>query len=341
MDKSLDRSVKNSIFGSFLLLILLSAGVIGYMTIEHYTFVEALYMTIITVSTVGFEEVHNLSTTGMLFTIFLIIFSLGTFGFVISSITKYALDGVFRNYYKDNKVKRKISNLENHVIICGYGRVGKQAAQELMHHNVQVVIIDNDPEEIENVKKHDSLLYLMGDATSDEIMEAAQIYKAQSLITTLPKDADNLFVVLSVRGLCPDLKIISRASYEHSDIKLKRAGASNVIMPDRIGGQRMAKLVAQPDIVEFIENILIQEANEVNLIEVDCHILHESLINKSIKEIGYRNKSGANIIGLKNADNTYIFNPSPETILTVSNKLFVLGNEEQIKTFEAVLKNGK
>ena len=340
MEKNLTRSVRNSILGSILLLMLISLGVFGYMTIEHYTFVEALYMTIITVSTVGFEEVHNLSTTGMLFTIFLIIFSLGTFGFVISSITKYALDGVFRNYYKDNKVKRKISNLDNHVIICGYGRVGKQAAHELVDHGVKVVIIASDPVEIENVKKIEELLYLQGDATSDEVMEAAQIHKAQSLITTLPKDADNLFVVLSARGLCPDLKIISRASYEHSDIKLKRAGATNVIMPDRIGGQRMAKLVAQPDIVEFIENILIQEANEVNLEEINCEILHESLLNKTISEIGFRNKSGANIIGLKREDNTYVFNPPAETSLRPTSKLFVLGNNEQIKTFEKLLKSG-
>jgi voltage-gated potassium channel len=341
MDKNINRSIKNSIFGSLLLLTLICIGVFGFMSIEHYTFIEALYMTIITVSTVGFEEVHNLSSSGMLFTIFLIVFSLGTFGFVITSITKYAIDGVFRNYYKDNKVKRTISKLENHVIICGYGRVGKQAAQELVDHNVKVVIIDNDPIEIESIKNKEELLYIQGDATSDEVIESAQIYKAQSLITTLPKDADNLFVVLSARGLCSHLKIISRASDEHSDIKLKRAGATNVIMPDKIGGQRMAKLVAQPDIVEFIETILIQKTDQVNLEEINCNILHESLLNKTISEIGIRDKSGANIIGLKREDNTYLFNPPPQTILKPTSKIFVLGNKVQINLFESLLKRGQ
>lgn len=339
MNQSNNQSIKNSIIASSLIFVLVSIGVIGYMALEHYTFVEALYMTIITISTVGFEEVHSLSSAGMLFTVFLITISLGIFGFVLTSITRFVFDGVFRNYYKDNMVKRKINSIEDHVIICGYGRVGKQAASELVAHNEKVIIIDIDEEEIENVRSRGDMLFIQGDATADEVMELAGIHNAKALITTMPKDADNLFVVLSARVLNKDLKIISRASDDHSDIKLKRAGATNIIMPDRIGGQRMAKLVAEPDIVEFLEYILIQGANDVNLEEIDCSKLHPNLIGKTIGELGIRNKSGANIIGMKNLDNIYSFNPSADTKIDSKNKLFVLGTKSQVASFNKILKS--
>ena len=334
------RNIRNSFLAISLIIILVSIGVIGYMNIEQYTFIEALYMTIITVSTVGFEEVHSLSASGMLFTVILITISIGIFGFVLTSITRFVFDGVFKNYYKDNKVRRKISNLENHVIICGYGRVGRQATQDLIEHNVDVIVIDKDEEEIENLREKENVLFIHGDATVDEIMEAANIHTAQALITTLPKDADNLFVVLSAKVLNKNLKIISRASDEHSDIKLKRAGATNIIMPDKIGGQRMAKLIAQPDIVEFLEYILIQDANDVNLEEISCIDLHPDFHNKKIGELGIRNKSGANIIGMKDSDNIYTFNPSADSPLKPDYMLFVLGTKQQIQAFRDLLKSG-
>ena len=340
MNNQLNKSIRNSVLAISSLLGLVLIGTIGYMNIEHYTFIEALYMTVITVSTVGFEEVHNLSSVGMLFTIFLITFSIGIFGFVLTSVTRYIFDGVYKNYFKDNKVKRKIEKLENHVIICGYGRVGKQAASDLLAHHVDVIIIDNDDLEINPLRERGDILYIQGDATMDEVMESAQIHKARALITTLPKDADNLFVVLSAKVLNKDLKIISRASEEHSDIKLKRAGASNIIMPDRIGGQRMAKLVAQPDIVEFLEYILIQDANQVNLEEISCADMHPDFHNKKIGELGIRNVSGANIIGLKNSEKKYTYNPSADTQLHPTDMLFVLGTQDQIASFKELLKRG-
>ncbi len=340
MSSKINRSIRNSLLAVAGLLTLVFIGVLGYMNIEHYTFIEALYMTVITVSTVGFEEVHNLSELGMIFTILLITFSIGIFGFVLTSVTRYIIDGVYRNYFKDNKVRRKINNLENHVIICGYGRVGKQAAIDLIEHNVDVIIIDNDAAEIDPLRERGDLLFINGDATTDEILESAQIHKARALITTLPKDADNLFVVLSAKVLQKDLQIISRASEDHSDVKLKRAGATNIIMPDRIGGQRMAKLVAQPDIVEFLEYILIQDANDVNLEEISLKNLHPKFHDKKIGELGIRNKSGANIIGMKNSDMIYSFNPSANTHLKTNDMLFVLGTQSQIASFKELLESG-
>ncbi len=340
MSSKINRSIRNSLLAVAGLLTLISIGVFGYMNIEHYTFIEALYMTVITVSTVGFEEVHNLSELGMIFTILLITFSIGIFGFVLTSVTRYIFDGVYKNYFKDNKVRRKINSLENHVIICGYGRVGKQAAIDLIEHNVDVIIIDNDDAEITPLRERGDVLFINGDATTDEVLVSAQIHKARALITTLPKDADNLFVVLSAKVLQKDLQIISRASDDHSDVKLKRAGATNIIMPDRIGGQRMAKLVAQPDIVEFLEYILIQDANDVNLEEISLKNLHPNFHNKKIGELGIRNKSGANIIGMKNSEKIYSFNPSANTHLKTNDMLFVLGTQTQISSFRELLESG-
>ncbi|MEA3446095.1 MAG: potassium channel family protein, partial [Bacteroidota bacterium] len=296
---SVIENTRTILFAFSLLAIIVIIGEIGYMFIEDFTFVEAFFMTIITISTVGFEEVHPLSQAGQVFTAFLIIFSFGIFAFVVTTITRYVVDGIFRNYYKDNKVKKRIAKLENHVIVCGYGRNGKQAAIELQEHNEQVVIIEENESVVQKIREESDFLYINGDSTQDEVLQFAMISKAKALITTLPNDADNLFVVLTAREMNPGLKIISRASNDNSDIKLKRAGATNIIMPDKIGGQRMATLVAQPDVVEFLEYIMLQGSNDVNLEEISCENLSYCFAGKSIMELDVRNESGANIIGLK------------------------------------------
>jgi voltage-gated potassium channel len=174
------------------------------------------------------------------------------------------------------------------------------------------------------------LLYVEGDATDEEVLKQAHLEKARALITTLPEDADNLFVVLTARELNPDLKIISRASVDNADVKLKRAGASNVIMPDKVGGQSMAKLVAQPDVVEFIDLILLQSMDSVVLEEISCAKLASCFEGKSLLELDIRNTSGANIIGMKRKDKSYLINPVPQTTLNPSDKLFALGTRSQI-----------
>jgi len=160
-------------------------------------------------------------------------------------------------------VKRKIERLTGHVVICGYGRNGKQAAIELLEHNERIVVIEENAEIVQSMRETPGMLYVEGDAADDEILKTANLQDAKAMITTLPVDADNLFVVLTARELNPGMTIISRASADNSDVKLKRAGATNVIMPDKIGGKRMAKLVAQPDIVEFIDFMLLQGMDSV------------------------------------------------------------------------------
>jgi voltage-gated potassium channel len=325
------NNLKHAYFTLGLLICIIIIGSIGYFLLG-FTPSEAIYQTIITMATVGFEEVHQLDNRGMWFTSFLVVVSIGVFFYAVTSLTRYIVEGVFMNTYKDNKVKRRIDKLSEHVVICGYGRNGKQAAQELSDHNFDVVIIEQNPETIQILRETPGMLYVEGDATDEEVLKRSHLENARAMITTLPQDADNLFVVLSARELNPDIKIISRASADNSDVKLKRAGATNVIMSDKIGGQRMAKLVAQPDVVEFLELILLQSEDNVVLDEISCDRLTSSFAGKSIRELDIRNTSGANIIGLKREDNTYMINPVPDTSLKSSDKLFALGTRSQINT---------
>ena len=332
---------KPAVFAFILLISILSIGIIGFIIIEGFSFIESFFMTIITVATVGFQEVHPLSDVGRVFTAFLIIFSFGIFAYAVTTFTLYIVDGIFRNYYKDNKVKKRIRKLKNHVIICGYGRNGKQAVANLREHKEGFVIIEKNESLVEKIREDESLLYIEGDAASDEILEAAKLESARALIATLPNDAENLYIVLTARQLNPDLVIISRASDDHSVEKLKRAGATNVIMPDKIGGQRMAKLVTEPDLVEFIEYLMLQSHKEVSLEEISCENLADCFANKSIKDLDIRKVSGANIIGLKKPDKSFIVNPSPETQLSRGDQLFVLGKNEQIISLKSLIEKGK
>jgi len=331
------QRITSIIIAIILLFLILIIGIAGFMIIEGFPFIDAFFMTIITMSTVGFSEVRDLTDAGMVFTSFLIIFSFGIFAYVVTTFTRYIVDGIFRNYFKDNKVKKRIKKLSGHVIVCGYGRNGKQAIKGLVDHNQQTIIIENDEALIEKIREETDLLYIHGDSTQEEILVSAQVSNAKALITTLPNDADNLFVVLTAREMNPEMIIISRAYDEHSDIKLKRAGATNVIMPDKMGGQHMAKLVAQPDIVEFLDYIMLQKSSDVKLEEVSCENLAECYVNKSIRELDIRNASGANIVGLRREDGTYIINPEPDVLLTCTDKLFVLGIPGEIERLHNVM----
>ncbi len=324
-----ETSFRSAYLAMGLLLTVIIIGVIGYY-LMGFSLTEAIYQTIITVATVGFEEVHPLSPAGMWFTSFLVIFSFGIFAYAVSTFTRYLVEGVFRNTIKDNKVKRKIQKLSGHVVICGYGRNGKQAAIELTEHQVPIVVIEQDPDIVNQLRDQDDILFIDGDASVEDVLRTSGLESARALITTLPVDADNLFVVLTAREINPSLRIISRASLDHSDAKLKRAGATNVIMPDKIGGRRMAKLVAQPDIVEFLDYLMIQSSDQVLLEEISCNNLSSCFAGKSIRELDIRNESGANIIGMKRPDNSYLINPLPETLLTPEDKIFALGTKKQI-----------
>ncbi len=324
---------KNIIFSFSILLLVLIIGVAGFKILEpRYTLLEATYMTIITIATVGYREIYEPTQGTMIFISLLIVTSFGTFAYAVSAISAYIIDGEFREYFKEYKVKSEVNKLKNHVVICGYGRNGSQAVTVMEKHQQPFVVIENNPAAIEDLQKHNpEALLVVGDATHDEILIEAGIEKAKSLITTLPSDSNNLFVVLSARSINQKLKIISRASEDNSDKKLRIAGADNVIMPDKIGGAHMASLVMKPDIIEFMDYISAQGQIDINLEEISFDELPANFKNKSITEIGIRHLTGANIIGLKGSDGEFVINPKPDTLITSKIKMFVLGTPDQIK----------
>jgi len=327
--------------GIVLLLLLLSSGTLFYWMYEQYPLIDAFFMTIITISTVGFAVIHPLSDVGKLFTSGLIMFSLGSLAWVGSTLAKFIFDGELKEYLKTYRVDKKIMKLKDHTIIIGYGRNGEQAAMELRDYGMEFVVIDKRENVIGRIHEDENLLYIRGDATHEEVLYQARIEHAKALIATTPNDADNVFVVLTARSMNPALKIISRASEIESITKLRRAGATNVIMPERIGGQRMAKLVTQPDVVEFLEYILLQKSNDVSLEEISCTHMASHFVNKALKTLQAKDKSGINIIGIKISGAKYVFNPDPELTLSRGDQLFVLGSPEQIKDFRSILENPK
>ncbi|HMT29651.1 MAG TPA: NAD-binding protein [Bacteroidia bacterium] len=305
-------------------------GIVGFMYIENYSLAEAFYMTVIILSTVGLGAVHELTTEGRVFTAFLIIISLGIVTYGLSVITTYLVEGGLQNYFKYKKVKAKIEKLSGHIIVCGYGRNGKQACEQLRVHNREFVVVETKTDLIESIRADNQTLFIEGDATRDEVLMEAGIDRAKALITTLPNDAANVFVVLTARGLNSKLKIISRASEDSSFNKIKRAGADNVIMPDKIGGIHMASLIAQPDVLEFVE-VITGRAN-FDLEEICFCDCKSEFLGKKLSEISQIDGSGANVIGMKTQEGSYVINPPGSTLITNETKLFVLGNTHKVAT---------
>ena len=312
-----------------LLLVVISIGVGGYMTLSDDNFIDSLYMTIITMTTVGFGEIHPLTYNEKLFTIFLILISIIVYGYTVTAVTEYLASGKIFEQLKQKKVQQKIQNLKNHTVVCGYGRNGKQAVAKLIQFNQPCVVIEKRVNEIAELEK-DNILFIEGDATNDEDLAKVGLDRAKSLITALPSDADNLFVVLSARQFNKDFTIISRASNESSYGKLKFAGATNVIMPDKLGGAHMASLVVTPDLIEFVDRLTITGDVEANLEEISVNELPSEYILKTILDLDLRKQTGCNVIGFKTQQNEYIINPDATTQLEKDTHLIVLGNKEQI-----------
>lgn len=315
-------------------------GSVGYVFLEDYSPVEALYMTLITVSTVGFREVRPLSEPGMVFTSLLIISSIGTFAYAISALTTYFVDGEYRNTFKAARLKKEIDKLENHVIVCGHGRVGEMAVSELRDHDTTVVVIESDEAKCEELRQ-EGFLVISGDATKDKNLEKAGIDKAKALISTMPVDSENLYVILSAREKNSNLLLISRASQMNSVHKLRVAGADNVIMPDKVGGAHMASLVAMPDVVEFLDHISIQGADSINLEEISLDQFPAAMNKSTLGQIVEHNRIGVNVVGLKRSNGEYEINPGPDTELDGTCKLFVLGTTEQIRALNRMIKHAQ
>jgi voltage-gated potassium channel len=283
----------------------ISFGTIGYVIIEEWSFFDALYMTIITLTTVGYEEVHHLSNSGKIFTIFLVLSGVGVIFYALGVAARVLIEGEIREVFGRSKLNKRIQNIKDHYIICGYGRMGMIISKEMIQYKAPFVVIENLSETITDV----DMLFIRGDATQDSVLKEAGIERAKGLITVLPSDAANLYVVLSARGLNPNLKIVARAGEEGSHQKLLRAGADNVISPYHIGGLRIAHTLLKPSVVDFIEFVTKSSNLEIQIEEV--RVKNDSgFIGQTLDECGLRKKLTVIIIAIKRESGDMEFNPT-------------------------------
>ncbi|MBT9392483.1 NAD-binding protein [Hymenobacter sp. NST-14] len=309
-----------------------AVGIAGFMWIERFSFVDALYMTMITVSTVGFGELHPLSPLGRLFVSFYIFFNLLMLAYLLSVLTTYIFDGGLRNMFAMLRNDQEIRSYSDHVIVCGFGRNGRKAFQELRASGAKVVVVEQNEtllkEELDTTPEGIAAVY--GDATLDDSLRAAGVERARALITTLPKDADNVFVALTARELSPNITIVARASLKSSETKLLRAGADSVVMPDEIGGSHMANLIMRPEVIRFLDMISGLGPHRLRLEELRTEELRPELRGRSIRELDVRSRTGATVIGLRHQAGEFTISPPADMVPGPGDVFLFLGTEEQI-----------
>lgn len=327
---------------AILLVVDLLIGVVGYMLIEDYSLVEGFYMAVITISTVGYTEVGPLDTTGKLFTSFYIIANLGLIAYILAVFSYYVVQGEIFKKMHTNLINKSISELSEHVILCGYGRYGKEIARNLQRHGIPFVVIDIDQAEIESIQKsEEKLLYVHDDATHDEALGKAGIKRARALISAMPDDASNVFTVLTARQLHKDLVIVSRAMNTKSERKLRLAGANHVVMPEQIGGFYMATLISKPGAVEFFSYITRDYQSDISFEEIHYEELPENLRGSTIRDMNLRREIGVNIIGYQHPDGHFVVNPPPDTKIVPESSFIIIGDRQQISALRKFLGKSK
>ncbi len=322
------------LWGICALITIVALGVIGYMLIEGWAFLDALYMTVITVTTVGYAEVHPLTSGGRVFSIFLIVGGVGGALYIVTSIVRYVVEGNIGTIWERRRMKNKIASLKGHFILCGFGRVGEEIARTFKAEGVAFVIIDNRPECVARLEETE-YIYLQGDATRDEVLKNAGIERARGLVAAVGSDTDNTYITLSARGLCPKLFIEARALSKEAVTKLERAGANRIILPQAIGGRRMAMLALRPAIIDFIDTVIYSHGREMQLENVDIGE-KSRLAGLTIKAA--RVETGITILAVrKKKDDTLIANPSEEEVIEEGDQVIVIGTMKQLASLEEAL----
>ncbi|RLA86297.1 MAG: potassium channel protein [Deltaproteobacteria bacterium] len=315
---------------------LLSVGVVGYTVIEGWGVFQALYMTVITITTVGYGEVYGLSEKGRVFTIFLIIAGFGIMAYIVTTLTQAIIAGQIRAALGRKKLEKMIKKLKDHYILCGFGRIGSVVAKELAKEEVPFVIVERDPEVIKALEE-EGYLFLEGDATDDRVLLEAGIKRAKGLVATVSSDADNLYITLSARSLNPKLFILSRADDPEAERKLLTAGATKVVSPYIMGASRMANVLLRPNVVDFIELVVQRKHLELQMEEIEVE--DDSLFQgKTLKDSGLRDEFGVIVVAIKRAGKEMIFNPSPEAGIERGDILILLGERKNLDRLEKRLK---
>jgi voltage-gated potassium channel len=332
------HSIKHLRNAGLLLAGIIATGIIGYMVIEGLTLLDAIYMTVITIGTVGFSEVHTLSPLGKIFTIALIGSGVSAAAYAIGRFLEFLLEGYFSEVMGGRSMKKRIDQLSNHYIICGFGRVGEQVAREFKRAGAPFVVLDPNPD----IKKYldaEEVLYIQGDAADEQVLRDAGIDKAKGLVSVVDSDADNVYVTLTARALNPGLFIITRANLENSAYKLKRAGANRVISPYSLGGRRIASMVLKPVVSDFLDTVMHGEKMEFQLEEMTIG-KGSPLKDATVREADVRKKSGAMVISIYRADGHFENDLHGDTRISEGDRLIVIGTPEQLEKLEDMNKHG-
>jgi len=317
-----------------LLALVVLSGCIGFHYLEGWPWFDAFYMTLTTMTTVGYGEIHPLSHAGRVFNSFLIVGSVIAGGFTIATFTQALLEFEFGKVFGRRRMEREIAKLKGHYIICGAGRVGRTVARELLTRGQSCIFIERDANRAQWAI-NEKIPVIVGNASSEENLKQAHIDRAQGFVAAVSSDAENLYIVLTARGFRSDLKIIARASEEEATSKLLRAGASQVISPYYFVGHRIAQLLLRPNVLDFIDAAFGTERLDVEISEVEIHP-KSALVGKTLADALIREQAGVIILGLKPADGAMLFNPAPDTPIRPNDNLIVIGADPQIKKLEAL-----
>lgn len=326
---------RNIIIGIPILMVIVLFGTSGYMVLEQWSFADALYMTVITLTTVGFGEIHPLSSSGRVFTVLLITMGVGFVFYMFGTITKAIVEGELKKLLGRRKLERKVATLKDHYIICGYGRIGQLICQEMAKKPLPVVVIENNPDAIKALEEA-GYLYIEGDATREDTLLKANIQAAKGLVASVSSDANNVYITLTARGLNQKLYILARVSEEKAERNLLQAGANRVISPYHIGARKMAQAILRPAVTDFIELAVHGGGMELQIEEVPVRA-PSRLTDVPLKESGIRQELGLIIIAVRKASGEMLYNPSSEARIEVGDTLIAMGNPKNLDRLEKML----
>jgi voltage-gated potassium channel len=325
-------STKHLLLSVLLALCIFLLGASGYMIIEGWDFLDAVYMTVITLTTVGYGEVHEVSRIGQIYTILLIFIGVAFFLFVAGSVVQFMVEGRIRIILGRRSLDKKIDRLKNHYIVCGYGRIGRVLCNQLKRKPMDLVVIDKNLELIP-IFDDDKVLYVSGDASDEAILHKAGILRAKGLIAVLATDTENVFLVLTARQLNPDLYIIARASRDESKSKLQAAGANRVESPYEMGAVSMAQRIIRPTVTNFLNLAFAHKRKDIQMEEIPVNS-SSGLINVMLKDTGIRQQFNLIIIAIKKPDGSMMFNPSYETVIEAGDTVIAVGQEGNLQKLE-------
>ncbi len=328
--KNLPRFPKRIIISAIILIFIYFLGSLGYMIIEDMTFLDSLFMTTITITTVGYGVVKELSKIGTIFTILLIITGTGTAAYILINLTDFVLSEFLLGRIEKRRKIKMISKLKNHYIICGLGRVGLEIANELASKKIEFIIVDNADGPIETARQN-NWLYIQGDASNDEILLETQITRAKGLFAALDTDSENVYITLSAKSLNPSIFVVARATVHETINKLEKAGADRVVSPQIIGGRRMASMALQPSICDFLDTIMQTEEDEIGLAEIEI-TPNSRIDDTTISEAGKKYGIEALIISvIEKGEKISVKKASGNTNMKSGHKIIAIGTSSQIR----------